>query len=524
MLWQPESPALRALLAALTAEIDPVYLVGGVVRDLLLGRSHKPTDLDLLVAHSAIPIARRAADRVGWAFYALDEGRDVARLVFNAGASPLVVDIAAMRGGSLDADLRARDFTVNALALPLRRGPTQSTPEIVDLVGGRTDLQNGLIRRVAATSLADDPLRLLRAVRFSIELDFPIEEQTRDQMLRMPGALAMVSPERHRDELWKMVAGRDPAAAIELLRELGLLPWVLPEVSGCDLVQQSPPHTRDVYRHTLAVVRAAAVLRDWLLGPAARTTAAAPTLPAPLAESLAEVLRALDPWAFYLRRHFAPGVASNHTRAEWLVWHALFHDVGKPSTRTLEPQPDGTQRTRFLGHEDAGVPLTRSRLEALRFSRQEVDLCAAVVRHHMRPHSLNDAFGEQEISRRARYRYFRDIGGADIERPTGIDVLLTALADFLGTRDERPLGHLHQYLVHAAQMLAFVYSERGVEAPALRPLVDGRTLMRDLGIQPGPALGRLIDQLAEAQAAGEIVNPEDALQLARSLVSSAGTV
>lgn len=519
MHWQPESPALRALFSALKAEIAPVYLVGGAVRDLLLGRRISPGDLDVVVPHSAIPLARRVADRTGWAFYALDESRDVARLVFSAGSLPTVVDIAALRGGTVQADLLSRDFTVNALALEL--SPRGADHTLIDHTGGQQDLAGRRIRRVTAASLADDPVRLLRAIRFSVALDFPIEEATRDQILRLGGAIAGVSAERRRDELWKMLASHDPARGVELTRTLGLLPWVLPEVAHCDLVEQSAPHTRDVYRHTLAVVRQAGLVRDWLLGRPADGAFGQSALEA---ESLGSALLALEPWSYYLRRHFAPPVASGHTRAEWLVWHALLHDIGKPTTRTVETQPDGSPRARFFGHDETGAAMARERLEALRFARQEIELCAAVVRHHMRPHHLSQAFPDAEISRRARYRFFRDAGGADLDSPVGIDVLLTALADFLGTREVRPMGDLHNYLVHSAQMLSFVYSEKGVESPALRPLADGRLLMRELEIAPGPTLGKLIDQLAEAQAAGEIASPDDALRLARLLVANDASV
>lgn len=524
MHWKPDSPALQALLSALVAEISPVYLVGGLVRDLMLGRAKSLADVDLVVAHSAIPVARRVADRVGWAFYALDEGRDVARLVFNAGPLPLAVDIAGLRGGSLEADLRSRDFTVNAMALALRPGSGES--EVVDVVGGREDLAAKRIRRVNAASLADDPLRLLRAVRFSVELGFPLETATRDQMLRMPGAIGSVSAERVRDELWKTLAGRDPAQALDMLRTLGLLAWVLPEVAGCDLVQQSAPHDKDVYRHTLAVVQHAARLRDWLLGGGGygRRARDVVPLPAPQAERMGDVLRVLEPWAFYLRRHFAPTVAANHTRAEWLVWHALLHDVGKPATRSVETAEDGTQRTRFFNHEEVGAPMARRRLAHLRFSRQEQELGTAVVLHHMRPHLLHASFKEQEVSRRARFRFFRAVGGADLEHPIGVDVLLTAVADYLGMRDNTPAHELRAYLVHMAQLLTFVFSEKAVEGAVLRPLVDGRRLMRELELAPGPALGSLIDQLAEAQAAGEIGSADEAIQLARVLVRGGASV
>lgn len=509
---------MRALLAALVQEGASVHVVGGVVRDVLLGRDKaggkSASDLDVVLSHSAIPIARRVADRLGWAFYALDEGRDVARLIFTASTEPLVCDVARMRGNSIEGDLRARDFTVNAMAFALQPGRAGAVT-LVDVCDGRGDLERRLIRRVSAAGLAEDPVRMLRAVRFSVELGFPIEEATRDQILRMPGAVQVASAERVRDELWKALSGPNPAAVVEELRLLGILPYVLPEVAGTDLVAQSAPHDKDVYHHTLVAVQVAAALRDWLLGRKVRV----PLEPS-LAGRLQIGLNTLEMWAWYLRQHFAPAVASDRARAEWLVWHALLHDVGKPETRKVE-EGAGRVRVRFLEHEVAGSRLTRARLEALKYSRLETELSAAVVRHHMRPHLLHASFGGdltgEEISRRARYCFFRDIGPREVDRPVGVDVLMLALADLLATNSTLEQAHWRAYLRHVAQLLAFVFSEKGLETPALRPLVDGRMIMRELQLEPGPQVGALLESLLEAQAAGEINNSEDALRLARRL-------
>lgn len=486
-----------------------VYVVGGAVRDALLGRSRSAGDLDLVVAHSAIPIARRVADRLGWAFYGLDDARDVARLVFSAGPRPLVCDISSMRGGTIETDLRARDFTVNALAFAYR---ADGDVTLIDVGTGQADLAAGLIRRVSAAGIPEDPVRLLRAVRFSKELGFPIEEETRTQILRMPGAITLASPERQRDEVWKMLSGDEPAAAIELMRTLGLLPYVLPEVAATDLVTQSPPHDKDVYRHTLAAVQIAASLRAGLLGKPVRTAA-----DDHVAEYLLVAWQMMESWDYYLRRHFSGDVAAGRARADWLVWAALMHDVGKPDTRSVEATADET-RIRFLGHEDIGAVKTAARLTALRFSRTEIELCTEAVRSHMRPHALHNAFATAEISRRARYRYFRDVGMRAIDRPLGIDVLFLALADRLATDASLSMDEWRRYLAHIAQMLAFVFSEKGVETPSLHPLIDGHTLMRELGISPGSIVGVLLDEIAEAQAAGDVTTPADALALARTLV------
>lgn len=508
--WTLEPAPLRTLLQALAKETSPVYVVGGVPRDILLRRTRALRDLDVVVAHSAIPTARRVADRLGWAFYPLDEARDAARLVFSAGKEPLVCDIIRMRGGSIEADLQMRDFTVNTIALE-PQGHTGFA--VIDVTGAREDLKKGVIRRVNAASLAEDPVRLLRAVRFSVELGFPIEPATRDQMLRMPASITRVGDERVRDELWKTLAGPNPARAIDDMRLLGLLPYVLPEVAATDLVQQSAPHDRDVFRHTLATVEAATALREWLL---------ARPRPEWVSESLASVLTPLqelmDVWYFYLRQQMAESVASGHTRAEWLVWHALFHDVGKPQTRSEEVKGDGVVRTHFYGHEAVGEELTGSRLESLRFSRVEIDRCMAVVRNHMRPHMLHDSFRGAQISRRARFRFFRDVGPRGSNRPLGVDVVLLAMADRMGIDAHIAQDAWHDYLVHMAQLLAFVYSEEGVDTPSRRPLVDGRLLMQSFHLAPGPALGALLEEIAEAQAAGEVQTTSEALALAARLV------
>ncbi len=512
--WKPARAPLAALAEAIALEVQPAWVVGGVVRDVLLGRDASLVDLDIVVTHSAIPMARRVADRLGWAFYALDEGRDVARLVFSAGVEPLVCDIAALRGGTIDADLRSRDFTVNALAFALVPGDRRGFPvQLIDVGTGAADLASGTIRRVSPSSLADDPLRLLRAVRFSIELDFPIEDATLDQMLRMAGALRLVSPERVRDVLWKMLASPRPAAAVELMHTTGLLPIVLPEVAATEFVEQSPPHDKDVYQHTLTTVQIAAYLRDWLLGRKAR---------APLdAVTTARVLlatQALDTWTFYLRKHFAMAESSGRLRGEWLVWHALLHDVGKPATRSLELKADGADRIRFLEHEVVGAQLAQARIEALRFSRGEVELVVAATRNHMRPHHLHASFPNSEISRRARYRFFQQSGPRMSDQPVGVDVLILALADLLATDAQIDVDAWRAYLLHEAQMFTFLYSEEGVERPTRQPLIDGRGLMLEMGLPPGPLLGALLAEIAEAQAAGEIRTRNEALALARMVV------
>lgn len=502
MDWKLQPPALNELLSAFRQEHMTVYVVGGIVRDLLLGRRPTHADLDLVVEQNALAAARRVADRLGWAYYPMDEMRDVARLVFAApGSDPLICDVAGMRGGSIEADLSARDFTVNAMALAF--GP-RGAPTLIDTTGGQTDLRQKIIRHVSPMATAEDAIRILRAVRLAVELDFRIDSATQAQMERLGSTLRFAGPERVRDELWKLLATRDPAQAIDMLHNLGILVHVLPEVVMTTGVTQSYPHYQDVYHHTLATVRHAFMLRHWILS---GITANVPQIVA--------LDAALGQWRYRLRHHLATSLVVGRAHGDWLIWNALLHDIGKPHTRSVvadDEYPNGV-RIRFLGHEDRGADLAVERLWALRFSRHEIELADAVIRGHMRPHSLHAGFAHQPISRRAAYRFFRDIGGKPFGSRAGIDTVLLALADYQAVYPASPPPDWTAYLDHMGELLAYAFDPQAVTLAA-KPLLDGRALMHYFDLQPGPRLGDLLEYLREAQAAGDVATTDEALTLA----------
>lgn len=487
------SPRFDGVLAALLAEQEPIYVVGGAVRDFLLGRDGSVTDLDLALSGPVLPVARRAADRLGWAYYPLDAERDVARII---GPDGLVCDLAALRG-DLAEDLTLRDFTVNALALEMRR---DAPPRLVDLCGGVKDLRGRRLRTVSVESFANDPVRLLRAVRFAAQLDFALDEADAAQIAELAPRIAEASVERRRDELWKIFALPRPGDALADLHRLGLLAPVLPEAAALDGVAQSPPHQLDVFGHTAQVMNYAAALRDWLTG-------ASDSLPDP------EVQDALAPWREKLAAHCAEELSAGRSRADWLVWHALFHDAGKPAAFAEETDESGTRRIRFFGHEEISAALAGARVEALHFSRREAQVAALVAAGHMRPHHLADSFPTGAISRRACYRFFRATAGGRDDR-SGLDVLLLALADRQAPGKDRG-GDWQAYLTGVVALVEFAFTRTGVHA---QPLVDGRGLMRALDLSSGRMVGFLLESIAEAQAAGEIASPEEAVALAADLL------
>jgi tRNA nucleotidyltransferase/poly(A) polymerase len=507
--WTPAHPAFVTLLNALAAETDPVYVVGGVVRDALLGTSQRLTDLDVIVVRDANRVARRVADRLGWAYFALDAERDVARLIFSASKTPLVCDVAAMRGGDLTTDLQNRDFTVNAMAMRWQRN---RSAEVVDLASGQRDLGERLLRRVTPWGLAEDPVRLLRAVRLAVQLDFTIEAETLNQILRIGDTLRLASAERMRDELWKMLASPTPDRALEMLRSYRLLHLLLPEVAEMEGVEQSTPHDADVYQHTLRTVRYAVQLRDWLAGATALDRDPAG----------ATIVETLGPYLPKLRQTVLGTTAGERQQIDWLVWFALWHDVGKPSTRSTERFADEAVRHRFLNHEVVGAEMAGRRMDALKFSRYESSLVQSVIRAHMRPHLLHMSFGADSLSRRACYRFFRDSAllnhGRATEAHVGIDTVLLALADYQAIYAQSPPPDWSGYVRHAADLIAYGLAPQGLE-DVRSPLVDGHTLIAYFKLTPGPQVGVLLEQLREAQAAGEITTPEEGLALAAELLT-----
>ncbi len=476
----PLDPLLDRVRPLLAAHDQPAYLVGGVVRDALLGRANH--DIDLIVPGDAIPLAFRLARALGLPAYRLDEERDVGRIVVPGGSTTL--DIARFRGATLADDLGARDFTINALALPVA---ARAAEEVIDLHDGRADLAAGRLQIIHATSIADDPVRALRAARFTVQLGFrPTEETIAAARAAAPELPGRVSPERVRDELNRLLATPAPEQAVALLEEWGLLGPVLPEIAALAGVAQSPPHHEAVLPHTLSVLRALVAIERWLDG----TRVAAAWTPA-----VARTLAAHRP---ALIAHLDAPIDGGLYARQLLRWSALFHDSGKPATQTRDD--DG--RLRFLGHDEAGARLTSARLNHFRFSAEAVRRARDTVAGHMRP--LHLALDGRPPSRRAIYRYYRAL------REAGVDVVLLSLADHLATYDGPGPEDSWAALLAVATALLDAYFTAYHETVAPARLLNGQEIMALLDIGPGPQLGQLLAALEEAQAAGEVTTRAEA--------------
>jgi poly(A) polymerase len=446
---------------------EPAWIVGGAVRDRLLGRD--TTDLDIALAGDPKPAARAIAHAGGGTAFELSGAFGAWRVVGHGHSWH--VDVVRLRDDNLEADLGARDFTVNAMAEPLAGG------ELVDPHGGRADLEARRLRMVSADALAVDPLRTLRAARLATELELELEPETAAAVRARAPELAGVAAERVFQELKRIVAGDRPLAGLELMDELGLIAAVLPELGALRGVEQNVFHHRDVHGHTLEVLEAVVQLEHG----------------APELGEYAEPVRAL----------LAEPLADELTRGGAMRFAALLHDAAKPATQGR--RPDG--RVTFVGHDAEGARLARDVLKRLRGSQRLADYVAALTLHHLR---LGFLVHEQPLSRRAVWRYLTDT------EPYTADVTVFTVADRLATRGKNAEPAIAAHLELARAMLGPALERRG--APKPEPIVRGDELARELGVR-GPRIGELLRELEEAQYAGEIRTREDAISLARSLLS-----
>jgi putative nucleotidyltransferase with HDIG domain len=399
------------------------------------------------------------------------------------------LDFARFRGESIESDLQDRDFTINAIALPV--GEQQTTADLIDPTGGQIDMKARLVRQVHERSLLDDPVRALRAVRMAVSLDFTITPETESAVTAAANSFDKVSIERIRDELLKLLQSQAPDKAVGYMARLALLPAILPEIDQLQGVEQSSPHFEDVFAHTCSVLRWLTLLEHTIINGQSASHPA-----------VIEIEQGLAPFAPELNVHWRRPVTGELNGRTLLRLGALFHDCGKKETQTVEE--DG--RIRFIRHDKVGAKLAAARLRRLRLSNEAIEQVKLIVANHMRPLLLEK---EPVLSRRAVFRFFKAAGTA------GLDVAFLALADNLATFDGRDEDGQRSRLLAVIIELYSHYFQKFEETVKPPMLLDGNQLMKELALPPGRQVCRLLALIQEAQAAGEIATRAEALALAR---------
>jgi poly(A) polymerase len=484
-------PLLETIKGMLPADQE-LYLVGGAVRDMMLHRA--APDLDFALPANGIAFARKIANQLNADFLPLDEERDTARVVLTqADGSRIFLDFASYRGENLEADLRGRDFTINAMALDVR------ADAILDPLEGAKDLHAQIIRACSPTSITEDPVRILRGIRMAAAFDCQIEKSTRAQMQEHAPELTRISAERQRDEIFKILKGPKPHDSVRGLEMLGTFPYILPELSAMKGVEQTSPHIYDVWTHTLAVLASLESILSTL-----RLDHAAEGVDDPFARLLASQL---GRYQERFETHFANLLNADRSVRSLLFFAALYHDVCKPETQSVGE--DG--RIHFYDHDEQGAEMAAQRGRAFNLSNDEVDRLHAIIRHHMRIHSFAARVQKEKQgpSRKAIYRFFRDGGEA------GIDLILLALADIRGMYGDTLTQEIWRIYLEIASKLLENYWERPQETVSPPRLIDGHELMKELNLPSGPQVGQLLEAIRENQATGKIETREQALAFAR---------
>jgi putative nucleotidyltransferase with HDIG domain len=468
---QHQADAVRIARDALAGR--PAWIVGGAVRDALLGRP--VVDVDLAVDGSPEEAAKAIARAGRGPAFQLSEEFGAWRAMGPA-SDRWVADVSPLQGPTIDEDLKQRDFTVNAMAVPLDPAGPAATGSLLDPLGGAEDIRSRTLR-VLPGAYEADPLRPLRLARLATELGFAPDAATEAATQAAAGRVTQASPERVYAELRRLVVADGVVEGIGVADRTGLLTAVLPEFEHLRGVEQSRYHHLDVYGHTIEVLqRQVEIEAD------------------PAAAFGAELGARVDD---ELRKP----VGDELNAWQALRFVALLHDIAKPQTRGV--LPDG--RVTFMGHHEVGVEMIDAICRRLRTSERLRTFLGAVTRHHL---VLGFLVHQRPLSRALVYRYLKTCS------PVELEVTVHSCADRLATRGDRADEAIALHLELARELAAEAIDWR--ERPP-QPPVRGDDLARELDIQPGPELGALLARLEEAAFAGEAPTREDALALARRL-------
>jgi len=452
-----------------------LYLVGGALRDLILGRARDNPDFDFCLKKGALKFGEKLACQMRCAFVLLDEEHAACRLVKKTGQKIYTFDFSDFRALTLEKDLLHRDFTINSMAVDLADAVSGQdlSKLIIDPYAGREDLKGKVIRVTSEVSFKEDPLRILRAFSFSCALGFEVNRKTLKLAKQTKDKISLVSSERIREELFKILDTTAAYDSLVLLDKLKILEIIFPEIKPMRRIGQGPYHHLDVWQHTLETLKQFELI-------------------------LKSVKK--DP---QIQGYLQEEIAGLRKRSSLLKLACILHDVGKP--KALRRQK---KKIIFHGHERVGLGLTRLICRRLKLSNDESRHLGKIVLWHLRPGYLAD---NPPPTRRAVFRYFRDTGS------DALGVLLLSLADQRATKG--PLTTADSRIRHERTVKALIRKLlKQKDEKKLARFLNGNDLMKKFKLPASPLIGKLLTELEEAQAIGSIKEKKEAWQLAARLV------
>lgn len=441
---------------------NEIYLVGGAVRDFLLGKTTYDRDL-IVLDEDAKTFAKKIAELFEATFVTLDEENKIYRLVLPDKINYL--DVTNPIENSLEKDLMRRDLTINSIAVNLK------TMEVVDLCGGITDLQHGVINCINTHNFVDDPLRLLRVYRFQSLYGFELSHGVIEAVCKYSELISQPAVERINYELIRLFSGPFAFKALLNMDKTWLLEKIFPIVKELKQVPPNTHHHLDLFHHSIETVK---------------------QLSGIFANSSSEVKDHMNRVDF--------GGAS---RIAHLKLAAFLHDTGKFSTWTIE---EDTGRHRFIKHDEVGAKIATDILRKMCFSNKQIDYISQMIRNHIYPSQVMSA---PEINEKIMMRYVRKSGD------NAIDNILLAQADRLSARGEAVSDEMvKNNISNLNRLLDFYLSVRDKLEP-LPKLLSGNEVMEILKIQPSPKLGEILNALHDAQINGDVTTKDEALNFIR---------
>lgn len=473
-----DQSSMRALLEIVTTLAPNSYLVGGFVRDHLLGRTTS-VDLDIAVGgDDGFKVAHEIAQTLGRAaaFVPLDRQRGTARIVVQ-GEERVTLDISTLKGADIDTDLILRDFTINAVAVSIEDFLRSGFTKLVDPTGGLADITAGIVRVCSDKTFADDPLRILRAFRFSASLTFEISQETLASIPRNLDALVHVSTERIRDELMAILSAGSSLEALTSMDRWGVIDLLFPEFRPMKGCIQNDYHHLDVWGHTLETLHR-------------------------MEDFCGTRIETFGHFSGEISEYLSEEPVLGRPRKALLKLAALYHDVGKPASFFV----DSNGRVRFFGHEKISRQMFEDRGERLKLATREINMVGEWIGGHMRPMTLiNESFSSRALHRLLS-RFQREVFG----------LAILFLSDLAASRGPARSGAEDEKALTG--MLQTFERWRELERSPQTPFLNGRDLMTTLGLEEGPYLGSILRRLAELQGSMEITTKEEALIAARNLV------
>lgn len=441
------------------SQINEGYLVGGSVRDALIGKNF--TDRDIAIKN-AEDFALKVAKTFDGTFIELDPENKIYRIVLQDKINYL--DISEIQGGNINEDLARRDFSMNAIAINLSNG------EILDPFNGQKDIQDRIIHHIKDSNFEEDPMRILRAFRFASTTGFELSDSTKDCIKSFKHLLFTPAKERINYELMKLFGGNNCSKVLLEMDDFGILEELFPQVKEMKKVTPNTHHHLDLFHHVVETVR-----------------------------NIEELYSAANDEE---KKHLESVDFGGFPRLNHIKLAGFLHDIGKYSTWTIEENG----RHRFIKHDDVGAKMCIPFLRDMKFSKKQIEYISSMIKNHIYPSNVITA---EILNEKVMMRYVRKMGS------NAIDNIILAKADRLSARGEAITEEIINENINGLDKLLHFYIEKRDSLKPLPKLLDGFEVMKLKEIKQSPELGYILNALKEAQINGDINTKEEAIEFVK---------